>query len=138
MADLKVASVLTEISRNRKREDLDTDEKQIEHDALVQKFFLTVQEREKKLADKAFEGFFPDHSLDPMQAVREAMQEHEIVNLKTAALTAYKLKHYNALRLAGTYDDDIGDLVDLMESYGDMADQENKVFLACLLADPLR
>ena len=133
-----ILKIFRSINRNKRREDLDPDEKQERHEQLVARYFLTVQEQEKRLADRAFKGFVADPSLDPMLAVREAIQDHEVASLKAAALTAYELRHFNALKLAGQYDDDIGDLVDFLETYGDMANQTKRVFLAMALADPLQ
>jgi len=138
MVNEHVTRVFYSIMRNRQREDLEPEEKQDRHDALVEKYFKTVQEQEKRLADRAFKGFEADHSLDPMLAVRKAIRDHEVASLKAAALTAYELQHYNALKLAGEYDEDIRDLVVFLDFYGDMANQAKKVFLAMLLADPIQ
>jgi hypothetical protein len=132
-----ILKIFRSINRNKRREDLEPDEKQERHEQLVEKFHEGVIMLEKRFANRAFEGFEYVPTSETMLEAREAIRDHEIVNLKQAALAAYHQREFTALKLAGQYDDEIGDLVDFLETYGDMASQTKRVFLAMALADPL-
>jgi hypothetical protein len=121
--------------RNRKS-NRPLDKKCEVHEQLVERYRVEVEKREKELADNAFEGFTFQPIANPTSDILEAVEDRDFVNLKNAALAAYETKNYSALRLASKFDDDIRELVEHLETYGDLADETQKIFLDFALAGP--
>lgn len=135
MGSEKIAGILQALMRNRgSRKPLS--EKIIEHRELVEKYHQAVEACEIELAGQAFEGFTFEPVGNPMIDVLEAIEGREPVRLKIAALAAYEMKNYSALKKASEFDDDISELVDHLESYGDMTDSDHQVFLKFALSEP--
>lgn len=131
----KVTGIFRSIMRNR-RSSRPLDKRREVHEQLVERYRQEVEKREKQLAEIAFEGFIFQPVANPTSDILEAVEDRDFVNLKSAALAAYETKNYSALRLASQYDDDIRKLVDHLETYGDLADETQKIFLDFALAGP--
>ena len=128
--------VFRKIARN-KAANIPPFEKLENHRRLVDQLREVIEAQRLELEAAAF-GELPVKDIpDPFEAVRLAIREGDPKAIRAAALAGYKNGHINAVRLAAEFDQDIAALVDHLETYGELMNQNQKVFMRFALAEPI-
>lgn len=128
-------TLFEKIARNKR---LGGTEAPAKHKQLVDKLNDRLGDRRQALERAAFGDLKPEPTQNPLGAVKWAIRANDPQAIKQAALNAYEVKHFTAVRLAGEFDQDIGALVDFMMTFGELATLNQQVFIRAALADPPR
>lgn len=108
------------------------------HKQLLTSLKQALAETRKRLEAKAFKDTEQVELINPFEAVRIAIKDHDHKALKQAARSGYDQRSYSALRLAAEIDQDISDLVDFLATYGELQTLNQRVFMRAALSDPPR
>jgi hypothetical protein len=106
------------------------------HRSLVDQLQEAIEARRLELEAAAFGELPVSDIADPFEAVRLAIREGDQEAIRAAALAAYKKGQFSAVRLAGEIDQDVARLVDHLETYGELANLNQRVFMRFALAEP--
>lgn len=127
--------IFRKIARN-KAANIPQFEKLENHRQLVGQLQDAIEARRLELEGYAFGSLPVDDIADPFEAVRLAIREGDQQAIKSAALAAYKKGQFGAVRLAGEVNQRIALLMDHLQTYGELASLNQRVFLRFALAEP--
>ena len=108
------------------------------HKQLLAKLKQALANTRKNLEANAFKDTEQVYIINPFEAVRIAIKDHDPQALKQAARSGYDQRSYSALRLAAEIDQDISDLVDFLATYGELQTLNQRVFMRAALSEPPR
>lgn len=108
------------------------------HNRLVDKLNKTLGERRDYLENLAFRELQPEPVNDPMQAVITAIKENDTEAIKQAGVNAYKSGFYTAFRIAAEFNHDLMSLAEFLETFGELASTNQRVFIRAALEAPIR
>jgi len=132
---MDVERIFRKIARNKhKKQPLDQAIKK--HDELVRDYQDAVRTHRRTLERAAFVSVLPRATSDPMGDVRAAIRGDDPQAIKQAACNAYDQGHLVAVRLAGEFDQDIKELVDFLETFGELQTPPMRIFIDLALAPP--
>jgi len=132
---MDVEQIFRKIARNKHREQ--SREAAIKkHEELVKKYWEAVKVNRSTLERRAFAGMRPRATSDPLGDVKAAIRGDDPQAIKQAACNAYDQGHLVAVRLAGEFDQDIKELVDFLETFGELQSPPVRIFISLALAPP--
>jgi hypothetical protein len=127
--------IFRKIARNKHREQ--SREAAIKkHEELVKKYWEAVKANRSTLERRAFAGMRPRATSDPLGDVKRAIRGDDTGELKQAAFNAYRQNHLVAVKLASEFDQDLRDLIDHLETFGELQSPPIRIFIDLALAPP--
>ena len=106
------------------------------HKELVSLFQEQLADDLARLEAAAFGEIEPVIVNDPIGAVRQAIKDNDPQAIKAAALAGYEQGIYTVVRLAAGYDQAISDLADHLQTFGALANLNQRLFIEAILAAP--
>jgi len=133
---MDVEKLFRRIARN-KHKALPYDVKIKKHRDYVTQYQKAIKARKKALEGEAFLGMDPVACEDPLGEIKAAIKTAHTQAIKQAAYNAYAIEFYSAVRIAAEFDQEILELVEFLETFGELQSPPMRIFIDLALSDPI-